>query len=395
MAMLLSPTTMPFDTRSLGFQTYYGHPKIFATKCWHEVHPASSRRTPWCPTCAAARARARLDAAQRNLVAEGGLAPAEFMRDRRWNTARIKHNIAKQRRERERKRDQLRWEREQAWDEAHRQYYSHHPQATADFTECAECPLCTSTMVEQTTVEPDIQTTCELAWWEHPGALLVEHGVMPDTPPPSRNRRRKPEPQREGSKILQHIIQNRRASMHAAEVQRQAWEARHRKECAVRRKHGLGEDYPIYPEFWDAPISGYISLRNHQKILENQRMAERKKRGNRPRSRPPRSSLSYSETLESWEIDQDLLEALCQEEERARIAKVARKVAEEVGYLYFVGAIDGMEEWRDDFMRSNRSLVVRSHIANSETSGSEDSADGDSKNDEDDEDYVDKMDIDE
>ncbi|KAF2851693.1 hypothetical protein T440DRAFT_554137 [Plenodomus tracheiphilus IPT5] len=394
--MLHSRKSSPFDGPSTGFQTYYGHQKVFATRCWHEVHPASSKHTPWCSTCAAARARTRLDAAQRNLVAEGGLAPAEYLRDRRWNTARIKHDIAKQRLERDRKRDQLRWEREQAWDEAHQQYDSLHPQAAADLTERAECPLCAQSMEGQVTHIPEVQIARDMTWWELPGGLVVEHGLMPETPPPSRNRRRKPECRHEGSKALHQLIQRLRAAMYAADVHRQAWNARRRNECAVRRKHGLGEDFQIYPEFWDSPISGYISLRNHQQIIENQRVAERKARGNTTRLRPPRSSLSYSETSEGWEVDQDLIETLSQEEERARISKAARKVAEEVGYLYFVGAIDGIEEWRDDFMRSDRNLIVRTQVPNSETSGSEDSADGDSKNeDEYDEEDIDKMDVDE
>ncbi|KAI8943156.1 hypothetical protein NX059_001185 [Plenodomus lindquistii] len=317
------------------------------------------------------------------------------MRDRRWNTARIKHDIAKQRLERDRKRDQLRWEREQAWNEAHQQYASQHPQAAADLTELAVCGLCASAAADRTTDLPEVQIAREVAWWERSGGLVVDHGQMPETPPPSRNRPRKPEHRREGSKLLHQLIQNLRASMRATEVHRQAWEARHRNECAVRRKHGLGADFLIYPEFWDVPISGYVSLRNYQQIQENQRMIQRKARGNTPRSRPPRSSLSYSESSEGWEVDQNIIETFCQEENRARMARAARKVAEEVGYLYFVGQIDGVEEWRDDFMRSDKSLIIRARIPNSETSGSEDSADGDSKNEDDEENDIDEMDVDE
>lgn len=317
------------------------------------------------------------------------------MRDRRWNTARIKYDIAKQRLERDRKRDQLRWEREQVWDDVHQEHYCQYPQVAADLTESAECPLCTSTIVEQTTVVREIHEAPELAWWERPGALAVEHDQLPETPAPSHDQRRKLGPRRQGSKALRHIIQNLRTSMCTTDVHRQAWEARHRNECAVRRKHGLGDEFQIFPEFWDSPISGYMSLRNHQQVLANQRMAERRARGNQPRPKLPRSSLSYSETPEGWQVDQDLIKTLYQEEERVRIERGAQKVAEEVGYLYFVGAIDGFEEWRDDFMRSDRNLIIRTHVPNSETSGSEDSADGDSKNEDDDDDDDDENDIDE
>lgn len=122
-------------------------------------------------------------------------------------------------------------------------------------------------------------------------------------------------------------------------------------------------------------------------------MAARKARGNTTRPRPPCSPLSHSETAESCHVDPAWLEAFHREEEQARAEKEANKVAEEVGYLYFVGAIDGMEAWKDDFVRSNRTLVVRTQTLNSETSGSEDSEDCDDGNESPED--IEMMDIDE
>ena len=363
--------------QAAGYPTYRGHQKVVATKCWHEIHPASSGHTPWCPKCAESHTRAKLDAAQRNIVAEGGLAPAVCTRDRPWNMARVRHEIAKQRLERERERDQLRWEREQAWDEAHRQYDFERLPTVADYGDRAECPLCATIANEQAADIPNVRSDIDLPWWECPGALVMEQGVMPQTPPPSRNRRRKPENQHERSEALRQIIRSVRETMLAANSCRRVWEERHRTELAIRRKYGLGEDFQIHPDFWGSPLSGYASLRKHQQAREAQRMAERRARGNTTRPRPPRSPLSYSETAESCNVDLAWIEAQHQEEEQARLEREAIKVAEEVGYLYFVGAIDGMAAWQDDFMRSDRTLVVRAQVLNSETSGSEDSEDYD------------------
>lgn len=386
-------TNPQFASQASGYQTFHGHQKVIATKCWHEIHPGSSAHTPWCPPCATSQTRAKLDAAQRNLVAEGGLTPAEGVRNRSWNTARIRHEIAKQRLRRVRVRDQLRWEREQAWNEEHRRHDCERLQTATDSESLAKCLFCASIAIEQSAYRHGAQIANNLPWWESPGALVVEQGLMPQTPPPSRNRRHKPAHRYESSKALRQIIQSARETMLVADVCRQVWNVQHRTELAVRQKHGLGEDFQIYPGFWESPISGYISLRNHQQIQEAQRMAERKARGNTTRPRPPPSSLSYSESLEGWDVDAGWIETQCQEEEQARVERAVRKIGEEVGYLYFVGAIDGMDMWKDDFMRSNRNLIVRNQVLNSETSGSEDSKDGDDGFE--DADDVEMMDIDE
>lgn len=386
--MMLTPLHTPPAGPSWGCQAYYGHQKVITTRCGHEVHPASSRRTPWCPACTASHAKAKLDAAQKKLVAGGGLTPPEHMRDRRWNIARLKHNIAKQRIEKSRREDQLRWEREQAWDEAHERYDSQRAQAAADFKSLAECPVCASTVASYPNAVPNAQIAKDVSWWERPSAPVVEFSSRPLTPPQSRYQRRKREPEGSGSKALRQIIQNLRASVAAADADRRAWELRGRIESGVRRKHSLGEDFQVNPDFWESPIHGLFSLRSYQQAQDSKRLAERRARGNMSRPLPPRSSLSYSEVAEELEVEQGWAETLAQKEEKEELEREARKVAEEVGYLYFVGLADATETWKDDYLRSDRQLVVRTHVTNSETSGSE-------NEDDDADDDVDEMDIDE
>jgi hypothetical protein len=95
-------------------------------------------------------------------------------------------------------------------------------------------------------------------------------------------------------------------------------------------------------------------------------MAERRARGNAPRPRPPRSSLSYSEHTDEVKLDEKLLEEMLKREEMEIFERQTRKVGEEVGYLYFVGGIDGLRIWREDFMRSDRQLVFRKTIVESD-----------------------------
>lgn len=57
-----------------------------------------------------------------------------------------------------------------------------------------------------------------------------------------------------------------------------------------------------------------------------------------------------------------------QTEERDLLERETQKVAEEVGYLYFRGPIHIIQSWDEDLLRSDRRLVVRTHVADSETS---------------------------
>jgi hypothetical protein len=88
-------------------------------------------------------------------------------------------------------------------------------------------------------------------------------------------------------------------------------------------------------------------------------MTERQARGNILRPKPPRTSLSYSERSDDIETDETLLEQMWKTEELESQERQARKIGEEVGYLFFVGDIDGLDEWREDYLRSDRQLVYR------------------------------------
>jgi hypothetical protein len=92
------------------------------------------------------------------------------------------------------------------------------------------------------------------------------------------------------------------------------------------------------------------------------------------------------------QVEPEFIETLKQREEREELERQTRKVAEQVGYLYFVGGgINGLDVWQEDVERSDKDLVVRMRRSPSDTSGSEDSQDGDDEEDED----PDWMDIDE
>jgi hypothetical protein len=98
-------------------------------------------------------------------------------------------------------------------------------------------------------------------------------------------------------------------------------------------------------------------------------------------------------------------------EEMEKLERMARKAGEEVGYLYFIGDVDGLLHWRDDYLQSDRQLVYRkmapepkpkeppsdtaeagSEDDNDESDGEED--DEDESQDEEDEESYDEMDVD-
>ncbi|KAJ4376210.1 hypothetical protein N0V83_001492 [Neocucurbitaria cava] len=292
----------------------------------------------------------------------------------------------KRRLETVRKQDQLRWEREQAWDETHQQYDPQSAQAAAGVQSAAECPICASTVAPYPTNVPKMEVFKDVPWWERPGALAQEHILVPRAVP---RMRRQPRPYAQGTKgseALREIVGKLRVSMHAADAHRRMWEIQCKTESAVRRKHSLDESFQFQPDFWNSPISGLVSRRNFQQIQDNQRMAERRARGNTPRPKPPRSSLSHSELSEELQVDKDWTETTKKRNKQEELEKEARKVAQEIGYLYFVGAIDGMEEWKEDYLRSDRQLVIRKPVTISDSSESWDS---------DDDDVFDEMDLDE
>jgi hypothetical protein len=395
MPMMFTPDFLPdpLDKKQTFPCSLYRHPMRTASKCGHTIHPSSSAHMPWCPRCALSRARARSDDALKKLVGQGGLKPAESMRDQRWNNARKGYLIAKQRFEKTRRDDQLRWEREQLWDDAHKRSESRPAQAAVLSPSPSLCTICDSMSASYPTSVPEAQAAaCEVAWWEKADAPNMPRPLESTTLSPSCSRRRRSATPKRGNPELLQIINSHRYQMQQQTALREAWNARNKTEAAVRRKHGLGPDFEIAAAFWDWPIPGFFSWRNYRSTKEQGRMAERRARGNTTRPRPPRSSLSYSETSEQMQVEPEFIETLKQREEREELERQTRKVAEQVGYLYFVGGgINGLDVWQEDVERSDKDLVVRMRRSPSDTSGSEDSQDGDDEEDED----PDWMDIDE
>jgi hypothetical protein len=75
-------------------------------------------------------------------------------------------------------------------------------------------------------------------------------------------------------------------------------------------------------------------------------------------------------------------------EKMERLERKARRIREEVGYLYFVGdGFDGLFEWREDFLRSDRQLIYRKVSLGSESGKGESESDS--------EDSFEEMDMDE
>lgn len=397
--MMLTPDVSPdAPDKKLAFPySFYGHPVRTASKCGHSIHPSSSHHVPWCPQCTLSRARANTDAALKRLASKGGLNPPEHLRNQQWNYARKGYLIAKQRFEKTRRDDQLRWEREQGWDDAHKRSGSRPVQAAVLSQSPSLCAVCDSMSALYPTSVPEAQAAAYVAWWEKTGALNT---TSQHQRTPSRNQHRKhAKPRRrpaQGSPELLQIIANLRSQTKETLALREAWKARNKTEAAVRRKHGLGPDFEIAAAFWDWPIPGFFSWRQYRCIKEQGRMAERRARGNTARPRPPRSSLSYSETSDDVPFEPGFIETLKQREEREEQERQARKVAGEVGYLYFVGCHGALDLWRDDFERSDRDLVVRMRRSPSDTSGSEDTQDADDEDEDgEDDDDPDWMDIDE
>lgn len=81
-------------------------------------------------------------------------------------------------------------------------------------------------------------------------------------------------------------------------------------------------------------------------------------------------------------------------EEQEDLEREARKVGGEVGYLYFVGAVDGMIEWREEYLMSAGDLVYRKPVSDSEQSESGDSEAEDSDAEDSDAEDEDAMDVD-
>jgi hypothetical protein len=322
-----------------------------------------------------------MNLALKGLVAEGGLVPGKHMRNRRWQRAMRQYEVMKQRQEKVRSRDQLREEREQAWEEAHQWSNLCCPKTTTTYKELAGCTVCAVMTTKYPVELAETRIVKEVTWWERPHGLVSDHILVRNTPLRSVRWAQQSSHTAKGSSVLCKMIRDLRREMAFSDAHRRAWEMRYRTESAVRRKHSLGEGYHFEPEFWNEPISASLSRHYYQQAKDNERMAIRRARGNTALPKPPRSSLSHSERSDEIQIEEAVLEQMWRAEELESLERQARKIGEEVGYLYFVGEIDGLYEWREDFLRSDRQLVYRQVV--SEPEPKHDEPESDTEEDED------------
>ncbi|KAL6711408.1 hypothetical protein ACN47E_004342 [Coniothyrium glycines] len=354
------------------------HPKLIATHCGHNIHPSSSVHTPHCPNCVLGKAKASFEAVQEDFLDKGGPNTMAHVRDRPWNLARMKYETAKKRLDAARRTDQLRWEREEAWDDSHR-FDSLGVQATAESSEDRDCLACASMMYP--TDAPQAHADRRTAWWEQSSYLAVKTSSLgymkyrqDRSHKPSHHFPVQPVESRYSGRV-QALVHKIRAALRAFDARRDAWDIRARTENAIRRKHSLGPDFGFDAEFFSSPIPGLLSLRNHQNVRESQRMAERRARGNGLRPKPPRSSLSYSQSSEDIVMDRVCFETFAKKVEEEELERETRRVAREVGYLYFVGDVDGLTEWREEYSASNQHLVIRTLVCDSDTASNPDEKD--------------------
>jgi len=297
-----------------------------------------------------------MDAALEGLWGNGGPHRPWNMIDSKWKNANLLWKVATRHWEQARKKRQLQLEREQAWDEAHSNMHLDDIEMGSNASN-ARCPVCISMMDQPEAFRP-VLLMDGMAWWERTGALLLD--TAPKTPLRSKKANRQIHAQ--GSPTMRDVIRQHRAAHAAERAKKEQLERRYMTEMAVRRKHQLDQDTNFDADFWDSPISGLITRQSHNSLKELQRMAERRARGNTPRARPPRSSLSYCESVGELDVDGEAAEMIRtaeEAEERERWERKARRVGAEVGYLYFVGTVDGLEDWREEYLRSDHGLIWR------------------------------------
>lgn len=358
----------------------FTHPRVFATMCGHEIHPSSPMRTPKCPNCILLLARSRLNQTQTRFIDEGGLTLPTQSRGRRWNLARIQYDIATKRLQAIRRSAQLRWEREQLWEDAHQYGGSLHEQTVARFVHTKGCFVCASLIAQCPMEMCPNERREDSTWWERSNGDLT--GRMTEAGRCRILKRTVHNPIQESrshtrnySEALHMVLRKARGSTRALSARSNTEIIRSKAERVVRRKYSLAADFTFDPDFFTEPISGLLCLRTYQHVQENQRMAECRARGFSSRPKPPRSSLSQSQSSEDLVVDEAWLESMAQKEELEELEREARKVGTEVGYLYFIGAGDNVEQWEDDFWRSDRQLVVRKPVEGLLTSCSVDDFD--------------------
>ncbi|EDU42947.1 hypothetical protein PtrSN002B_007702 [Pyrenophora tritici-repentis] len=356
MASMLPVQKQPYAS------SQYGHEMRFASKCGHNIHPSSAQHTPWCSPCAVSQAKAKTEVALQKVVTEGGLLPPDYMRTQRWNRAKKAYHIARDRLDRARRNEQLRWEREQAWNFAHERFDFQRTQAAAVLPEtCSLCPACDSMVAYYPTNIPEAQVAAYAAWWERSGALSTTTPISrcSTTLSPHHNQNRRCAQTTEGNPSLRQAVQTLRNETRKRERLEQGWYERTTMDRAVRSKYNLGPEYTIAQEFWNIPLSLLLSRQVYEYSINQARLAQRNARG-QTRPIPPRSPLSHSLSSEDLQADADLAARLYEQEENERLERQVKKIAKEISYLYFVGnKKTGMAEWNEAFEESNKTLVVR------------------------------------
>ena len=332
------------------------HPEQVATKCGHRIHPSASPHTPYCPECVLQSAQALLESTREQFLDQGAIGRSWRSRDRPWVLARSAYQYAFRGFENVRKRDQRRWESEQAWDEAHLRLRLEQIGNEEKLDISRTCNTCLAMKTSAPGMPPPI-IDAGVAWWDRPGALAPP--LEQKTPMRSHHRRRKQKT--EGSPEMRRAIYIHRIRHLFTTSEQEFRENRNRIETVVRRKHLIKPESRFNPTFWDKPIPALKLRGRHQLALESKSREERQTRGNVPRPRPPQSRLSHCESTDELVNDDKLKEEIRLRElvdEVEKIERKSKKVCEEVGYLYFVGGID-REKWEEDLFKSNQRLIWR------------------------------------
>jgi hypothetical protein len=221
--------------------TRYHHPQKLATICGHEIHASAPDHTPYCPWCVLTSANQKVEEASETLLQNGGQTPPGNQRDGNWKKAKLTYNVAVRRVEKMRKKDQLRWERELAWDEAHLQADI----ATIEEDRSSEsemgCSSCVSAAIQNAErfhagSQPGKLIYTDIAWWERPDALVAEEG--PSTPPRTPQKKGGAHHVRnpylpKGSPNMRRAIRGYRAALLRHEREQEVLEMRYRTELYV------------------------------------------------------------------------------------------------------------------------------------------------------------------
>lgn len=245
--------------------------------------------------------------------------------------------------------------------EAHLRYMSKYGFVATDLSLLSVCVVCAALTEHPQPNKAHIKTIAKKAWWEQQGALVGDQNLVSNQPR-CLSDKPLPSPKVKRSSYLRTFVQNDRIARTISDAHRRAWEDCCKTERAVRRKYDLPDHFDIDPEFWANPIPASHARHHYQQTQRGQHSIER--RANRTKRqvegyKPCHSSLAHSELAEDIEVDNMEIQRSTLAEEAAELQRLASVVATEVGYLYFLGAVDGVEDWRYDVEQSKRDMVYR------------------------------------